>query len=176
MPDPQPIETTYGGTRFRSRLEARWAVFFNELDIEWHFELEGFELPSGRYLPDFWLPGVKGRNGDGPVGIWFEVKRPGELDQDPRWTELAFQTGHPVYVAAGLPPRNEYAGYDEFNYVIEEHGESWDLDITFCDCHHGITMQYGPEGSYHRRGGHPRIAFALNAARSARFEFGHSGP
>jgi hypothetical protein len=50
------IETAYKGYRFRSRLEARWAVFFDALGIVWEYEKEGFELPSGRYLPDFWIP------------------------------------------------------------------------------------------------------------------------
>jgi hypothetical protein len=49
------IETHYAGHRFRSRLEARWAVFFDALGIKWHYEEEGYELPSGRYLPDFRL-------------------------------------------------------------------------------------------------------------------------
>ena len=50
------IETRYKGYRFRSRLEARWAVFFDALCIEWEYEREGFVLPYGPYLPDFWLP------------------------------------------------------------------------------------------------------------------------
>ena len=36
----KPIETVYKGYRFRSRLEARWAVFFDALDIEWYYEPE----------------------------------------------------------------------------------------------------------------------------------------
>ena len=31
-------------------------MFFDELGIKWEYEKEGYELPSGRYLPDFWLP------------------------------------------------------------------------------------------------------------------------
>lgn len=55
--DIKPIETRYAGCRFRSRLEARWAVFFDTLGIEWQYEPQGYELPSGGvYLPDFWLP------------------------------------------------------------------------------------------------------------------------
>lgn len=38
------IETVYGGYRFRSRLEARWAVFFNTLGIPFEYEKEGFDL------------------------------------------------------------------------------------------------------------------------------------
>lgn len=49
-----PIETRYRGYRFRSRLEARWAVFFDTLGKKWRYEAEGFRLPDGRpYLPDF---------------------------------------------------------------------------------------------------------------------------
>lgn len=48
------IETEYNGYRFRSRLEARWAIFFDALGVDYEYEPEGFELPSGkRYLPDF---------------------------------------------------------------------------------------------------------------------------
>jgi len=53
----QAIETFYDGYYFRSRLEARWAVFFNALDIDYEYEKEGFEFEVGRrYLSDFWLP------------------------------------------------------------------------------------------------------------------------
>lgn len=34
------IETEYGGYKFRSRLEARWAVFFDMLGIKWEYEEE----------------------------------------------------------------------------------------------------------------------------------------
>lgn len=50
------IETEYKGYRFRSRLEARWAVFFDAINIEWKYETEGYEIGEHRYLPDFWLP------------------------------------------------------------------------------------------------------------------------
>ena len=40
----RPIETNYRGCRFRSRIEARWAVFFDALGFEWWYEPEGFAL------------------------------------------------------------------------------------------------------------------------------------
>ncbi|MFG3173685.1 hypothetical protein ACGFZC_01275 [[Kitasatospora] papulosa] len=63
----QPIETRYAGHRFRSRLEARWAVFFDALGIRWEYEPQGYLVGPGRkpYLPDFWLP---------RQGLWVEVK------------------------------------------------------------------------------------------------------
>ena len=48
------IETHYAGHRFRSRLEARWAVFLNALGITWEYEPQGYVLDDGTpYLPDF---------------------------------------------------------------------------------------------------------------------------
>jgi hypothetical protein len=68
------IETSYKNCLFRSRLEARWAVFFDGLGIKWEYEPEGFEMSSGkRYLPDFWLPEYK---------VWFEVKSEKDLISD----------------------------------------------------------------------------------------------
>ena len=54
-----PIPTKYKGYNFRSRLEARWAVFFDNMKIQYHYEIEGFPLESGLYLPDFYLPQFK---------------------------------------------------------------------------------------------------------------------
>jgi hypothetical protein len=65
-PAIKAIETHYAGCRFRSRLEARWAVFFDCMDISWQYEPEGFTLSNGRrYLPDFLLT---------DCGTWVEVK------------------------------------------------------------------------------------------------------
>lgn len=72
------IETEYNGYRFRSRLEARWAVFFDQAGITYEYEPEGFELEDGtRYLPDFYLPEldthveVKSER----EGAWEDIKR-----------------------------------------------------------------------------------------------------
>ena len=59
MTDIKPIETVYNGYRFRSRLEARWAVFFDSLKIKWLYEPEGFYINGSAYLPDFYLPDCK---------------------------------------------------------------------------------------------------------------------
>jgi hypothetical protein len=74
------IETEYAGYRFRSRLEARWAVFFDAVGIRWQYEPEGFQRSLGadetgaerliNYLPDFYLPNSQ---------TWVEVKGSDEL-------------------------------------------------------------------------------------------------
>lgn len=72
MRKPKSIQTEYAGYRFRSRLEARWAVFFDACGVKWEYEPEGYDLGSGLYyLPDFLLHGVAGRAaGD----LYVEVK------------------------------------------------------------------------------------------------------
>lgn len=52
----KPIETVYRGHKFRSRLEARWAVFFDAGNIKYVYEPEGYEKGGYKYLPDFYLP------------------------------------------------------------------------------------------------------------------------
>src|SRR6267378_3558413 len=59
------IETRYDNYKFRSRIEARWAVFFNTLKIPYMYEMEGFDLEGTWYLPDFYLPNFD---------CWVEIK------------------------------------------------------------------------------------------------------
>lgn len=57
VPRLKAIETEYNDYRFRSRLEARWAVFFDVLNLQYVYEMEGYDLGElGWYLPDFWFP------------------------------------------------------------------------------------------------------------------------
>lgn len=57
MSEIKAIQTYYNGFKFRSRLEARWAVFFDAANIRYEYEPEGLKLKNGLcYLPDFYLP------------------------------------------------------------------------------------------------------------------------
>jgi hypothetical protein len=87
------IETTYNGYRFRSRLEARWAVFMDRLGVPYRYEPQGYQLPSGLYLPDFYLPKLQ---------CWVEVK-PGDPSalEGHLAADLAAHTGQAVYVFFG---------------------------------------------------------------------------
>lgn len=50
----EQIKTEYKGCDFESELEARWAVFFEVLGLDWVYEPDGFELADGvEYMPDF---------------------------------------------------------------------------------------------------------------------------
>jgi hypothetical protein len=65
-PKPKAIEVLYSGKVFRSRLEARWAVFLDLLGVNWDYEACHYEVgPDLYYLPDFYLPDHQ---------TWLEVK------------------------------------------------------------------------------------------------------
>lgn len=88
MKNYKPIETKYKGYRFRSRLEARWAVFFDHAKIKWEYEPEGFELDCGsRYLPDFFLP---------DVNSWVEIKGKKANDRELSVCQSFSKSLHPV--------------------------------------------------------------------------------
>ena len=89
------ILTKYSGRLFRSRLEARWAILFDCLDIAWEYELQGFDLDGTAYLPDFVLTGPE---------WFFEVKgqEPTPLEQH-KAKLLTAAAGKPVLLHVGRP-------------------------------------------------------------------------
>jgi len=104
-----PIPTIWNGRKFRSRLEARWAVFFDALGVRYEYEKEGYQLKSGVwYLPDFWLTDLK---------FWIEIKpstpNPDEYDKA---SELSESSGLFLYMAIDpIFPVNKFPSY--FNDV-----------------------------------------------------------
>ncbi len=184
----KPIETAYNGYRFRSRLEARWAVFFDMLGIAYEYEKEGYHVGSMWYLPDFWLP---------QQDCWIEIKgqKPNEQERH-RAEALAKFTKKDVYLFSGPIPLpdssfNEKGPMGCYEYgdgaevffwsdevageVASDHPYWWCecpvcgvLDICFCgwserlSCHH--SKRKAP--NY----GSSRLIGAYTAARSARFE------
>lgn len=156
---PRAIETRYQGYRFRSRTEARWAVFFRYLGLPWDYEPEGFELPGGtRYLPDF------------KIGhAWFEVKPPGDSADKAR---LFYEhIGAPVFVLDGKPELRAYLS------------AAGGTNMIFLPSGHKHAPYFFETGLLDRRA-FPLHDFcevadalraAVDAARSARFEHGESG-
>jgi hypothetical protein len=92
--DIKPIETEYKGYRFRSRLEARWAVFFDAIGIKWEYEPEGYQFEDGTmYLPDFKLLNVKNRS---CRAIFVEVK--GNMKDEDMHKINLFSKEYPILV------------------------------------------------------------------------------
>jgi len=114
------IETLYRGCRFRSRTEARWAVFFDALSMSWVYEKEGYDLgQEGYYLPDFWLT---------ELNCFVEIKGVANEEERRRCAALSQHTEKPVYLFIGSPgysPTIEsfYGDYDDSFYfeMIRRH-------------------------------------------------------
>lgn len=140
----QPIETRYAGHRFRSRLEARWAVFMDHLQVPWEYEPQGYMVDGTPYLPDF----LVWPNTD--LAFWLEIK--GVFPNDDELAKargLAEGTGIPAYVYWAKPEptapdlshlsNHEYCGFDRDGYVwLDEYGwlesptqpPSWQIGLT----------------------------------------------
>ena len=131
MGDLIPIETVYKGYRFRSRLEARWAVFFDALGEPWEYEKEGFDLPfAGSYLPGFWLPYQQ---------CWAEVK--GERMSSEERTKaaaLSWATDRWVDVLVGSPGEHQVC-----SFRMPLGGEKRYVELGLCDnCAHLVFVHH----------------------------------
>lgn len=110
----KPIETTYNGYRFRSRLEARWAVFFDAMGIKYEYEPQGVVFEDGtKYLPDFLLYVRHRSYTDEWEPVYAEVK--GVMGAKDLHKISLLSKHHPVIVLGNLP-----ADCDEYNWHFHE--------------------------------------------------------
>lgn len=188
------IETWYAGCRFRSRLEARWAVLFDSLGIRWEYEPQGYmvgDVGPRPYLPDFWLPGAR---------VWVEVKGSrGALDRKlildaciPHWG----LPPAPMLILGPVPePQTCYIGhsvlkfhkgdvYRYWAYFAPGIGLTWQEgmrgagDSDWLGCDSGDCGEPYPDltTSVRLRGlSTQSVQLAYQTARSARFEHGQVG-
>jgi len=222
------IETRYAGCRFRSRLEARWAVFYDALGIDWEYEPQGFDLDRlvraareridfaldysdedtlgrsawpwldkedeparpprlGQYLPDFWLPRQQ---------IYVEIK--GEYPEQGSLTmqrlygfSLAVMaklvSARQFVLCCGGIPRPDHYGYgysgSEYLSYAEIWAPWWDNYWQWNRCSRCGSLDMQFEGRAERNycgcdAGRDYcdedVLDAMEAARSARFEFGET--
>jgi hypothetical protein len=133
-------------------------VYFDSLNIKWEYEKEGYQLPSGWYLPDFWLS---------ESSSWAEVK-PNEFSEleKSKCRELAEFTKCRCFELVGIPKVKSYFAhsssdapeYEPKNWILlNYHNESGRLYFDPAD---GEFDDYRP------------IQLAIEAAKSARFEYG----
>lgn len=102
-PKIRAIPTDYAGIRFRSRTEARWAVFFDALGVPWCYEAEGYELPDGTvYLPDFYIP---------RWDCTIEVKGAAEPDEKIKCAVLSDCLQRRVVLLEGFPSLGSYQSH-----------------------------------------------------------------
>lgn len=179
------IDTRYNNHLFRSRLEARWALYFDEIKVKWLYETEGYKIGNEYYLPDFYFPELK---------IFAEVK-PIRFD----WQEikkiklLAIHSQKRVVQLVGLPNIDKTEVIIPYQYYsCSECGkmETYDFDLktVYCNCKvkHNVVdaiqtkeclfipnktyppFIYEDLDSYE---GTNEITNAIKKAKEARFEF-----
>ena len=186
--------TKFKGRLFRSRTEARWAVFFEKLGLNWSFEVEGYDLPDGTsYLPDFLLKTPQGKD------LFIEVKPAGQAD-DPKFSkfEEALDYTRRAVLVGGTPLEWFEAGghfCPRCGQPLLDYQQPW--DEFFCDhcdwetpCgggheerHDGITLvPYRPhKGSIVLTSDEKALQFknrirsCAEAAQMAQFEHGATG-
>lgn len=190
MTNLKPIETEYKGYRFRSRLEARWAVFFDACGVKWEYEPEGFDLGDGiKYLPDFRLHGVilnhclKAEN----CSIFVEVK--GEMnDADAEKINRFHQQGGRILVVGNIPDgTNVDELIDNMDAASGGIKPGWPvfynfetIDSDYFGAYPGVDKNgtftlFGNDYSYISQMNKEATDKAYRTARQARFEFGEKG-
>lgn len=116
------IPTEYNGRTFHSRLEARWAVFFDTLKLAYECQPAGLDW----YTPDFWLPALE---------AFIEVK-PETPDERAfaKAEQLAKIRRRRVFMVLDLPGPEPFYGW----YVNDPGtGYTWigqDEDFVFVAC------------------------------------------
>lgn len=151
----QPIETRYAGHRFRSRTEARWAVFMDHLNVPWEYEPQGYVVDGTPYLPDFLVwP-------DTDLAFWLEIKGTFPTDDElAKARGLAEGTETDTYVYWGkleAPAPNlshltdmQYMGADQGGYIwVDDRGwaeyptlpPAWQLGLT------PTAFRFGPRAN-----------------------------
>jgi hypothetical protein len=173
------LPTMYNHYAFRSRTEARWAVFLDLAYVVYRYEYEGFDLGGSWYLPDFWLPEHQ---------MWLEIK--GDMpttEEREKARLLAAGTGYPAVVFGGdvwhttpgylfLPQQPDRAHFPCFWAacdtchsvgIIAKRISPPVVGVGMCTCwQQGATSP----GDSRTTGGSRGIAAAFQAARQARFE------
>lgn len=198
------IETRYKGYRFRSRLEARWAVFFDHLGWKWKYEHQGYKIGYNdqiAWLPDFEVVTPEGQH------LYVEVKgHPDFFNRNNEWLDhLDFGGGppgfqdsmyaddfgpdvKPLLLLGDIP--NVLSAYAAMNVCVIAHHKGvgaffvplmfWGLDLKNLrgrkQVDSGVGLKDFQARVYPVGSVHgDEISDALLAARRARFEHGESG-
>ena len=119
MSEIKAINTFYDGHKFRSRLEARWAVFFKNSNIKYEYEAEGFTFDGINYLPDFVFHDFYGYEtvyGEVKPKGYKNIYEDGELD---KYEIFCLYSVYPVIELFGNPEIKDFRvtwpiGWNEF--------------------------------------------------------------
>lgn len=185
MYEIKAIQMRYKGHHFRSRTEARWAVFFDAIDFRWEYEPEGYADGKTAYLPDFLVTMPDGAQ-------FFADVKPDDYhisddDKEQFYRKLSTEKDRRVVLLTGI---TRYMLYDsiapgssghELQAVLFQDYEPFlrvaDMYwIQQCEFDENNGHMYFPhDDDAAKKSFGKNYVEAVHAARSARFEFGESG-
>lgn len=113
--DIEAIPTLYKGVKYRSKLESRWAMFFDALKIKYTYETVAYQLGQVTYLPDFFLSNC-------PYDI-VEIKPTYPTKTEKYKCRMLSTHADGVAILAGSPR------LDDFQVVLFENGNEIDVDF-----------------------------------------------
>lgn len=175
------LPTTYDGIKYRSRTEARWAYFWDQLGIKCRYEDQGFLTDGSAYLPDFAVFAAGGT-------IWAEIKPDWLTDEQgiAKFRKFAAQRPQPSRAVLLVgPPQNEQmylviGGDDTLDDPLKG---AWEDDTQeWRPCGGGYHFDLCSAGTFRARfvedgcpddfggDGEEKIKKAAENARSARFD------
>lgn len=121
------LPTTYNGIAFRSRLEARWAVFFDTLKIQYKYEPARLAVVPHGYTPDFLIP-LQDRF---DRVMWIEVKPSDYESHDiDKPDALACEQIPVAFIHEPFIPAGDFDACVHSIYF----GGACDYDHGFCQC------------------------------------------
>jgi len=123
------LTTHYSGIKFRSRLEARTAVFMDSVGVQWKYEVFTCRFPEGlskrTYTPDFFLPDQQ---------MFVEIKPAfPHIDEIKACEMFVKTTGMPIVLlygsTLGAPYRSSADdGGRYYAHAEVQRGMMWDID------------------------------------------------
>lgn len=117
--DRKAVPTLYRGVQYRSRLEAKWAAFFDLL--KWPFQYEPFDL--GGWIPDFLLTGE--------IPVLVEVK---PVTAFPKFAAEKMLAAHPedhfdlLILGCVCPTKDQVTPYGPGLGWLKEGARGWGMD------------------------------------------------
>jgi len=133
------IETQHNGILFRSRLEARWALFMDTVGVKYNYEPEAYNLDGVFYTPDFWLP---------KVGVFVEIKPAAATNEEKEKAHrLATFTGKNLVFFCSQPELPGLGEPEDHSLCVFPNGGE-DFPYWWCECPkcHRVGIEYSGLG------------------------------
>lgn len=190
------MPVTYRGIRFRSKLEARWAVFFDLCGAEWEYEPD-VSVPGVYYQPDFLVKDVLSIHGfcgdDNPAipvigNLFVEVK--GRMSSEDAEKVEKFSEEHSILVVTDFPKGKAWSdlfrsAMDGVNRKKHKVNLQYNFDTVDGDAfelmpavatRNGIPFMalVGADSNYERWADHKATERAYSIARNAKFDHGQA--